>query len=355
MSERQSPGEPVLPPQAPSRRARAQAGREWLRRHENRLWWLHSTWALAFGVGVMWLGARNFRYLRLAFAQVAFIWVTSLLLPHVARRARLGPTALGRVRLVVNYFNKNFYQQVLFFVLPVYWASVTLSSVNVLFVALVAVSAVLSTFDVVYDRHVSARAELASVFFGFNLFVCANVALPVLWAISNATAMRLAALLAVLGFATIRFTPAQLRRREVLAAILLIAVVLAGLLEWGRRLVPPAPLRVVGTAFGGGVDRRTLTMTDPHVTLPAGWSGTLHALTAIKAPLGLKDRVRHRWVVDGTEVRVTPYYVVAGGREPGFRLWTALPVRDAKRGATIQVDVETEGGQLIGRARTTVE
>jgi hypothetical protein len=332
-----------------------EASRQWLHRHEDRLWWLHSAWALAFGVGVMWLGARDFRYLRLAFAQVAFIWVTSLLLPRVARWAHLGPTGLGRVRLVVNYFHKNFYQQVLFFVLPVYWASVTLSSVNVLFVLLVAGSAVLSTFDVVYDRHVSARADLASVFFGFNLFVCANVALPVLWTVSNATAMRLAALLAVLGFATIRFTPSQLRRRAVLAAIVLIAVVLGGLLESGRRLVPPAPLRMVDASFGGGVDRRTLALADPLVTVPAGWSGTLHALTAVKAPLGLKDRVRHRWVVGGTEVRVTPFYTVAGGRESGFRLWTAIPVQNARSGTPIQVDVETEGGQLIGRARTKVE
>jgi hypothetical protein len=331
------------------------APRQWLRRHEDRLWWLHSVWALAFGVGVMWLGARDFRYLRLAFAQVAFIWVTSLLLPRVAARARLGPVALGRVRLVVNYFHKNFYQQVLFFVLPVYWASVTTSSVNVLFVLLVAGSAVLSTFDVVYDRHVSTRAELASVFFGFNLFVCANVALPVLWAISNATSMRVAALAAVLGFATIRFTPAQLRRRDVLAAVLLIAVLLGGLLEWGRRLVPPAPLRLVDSSFGAGVDRRTLALTEPLATVPAGWTGSLHALTAIKAPLGLKDRVRHRWTIGATEVRTTPYYVVAGGRGSGFRLWTAVPLQNAPPGATIQVDVETEGGQLIGRARTQVE
>jgi hypothetical protein len=167
--------------------------------------------------------------------------------------------------------------------------------------------------------------------------------------------MRLAALLAVVGIATIRFAPAELRRRDVLAALVLIAVVLGGLLEWGRRLVPPAPLRLADTSFGTGVDRPTLTLAGPLTTVPAGWSGTLHVLTAIKAPLGLKDRVRHRWTVDATEVRVSPYYAVAGGRGPGFRLWTALPVHQAPPHATIQVDVETEGGQLIGRARVKVE
>jgi hypothetical protein len=69
----------------------------------------------------------------------------------------------------------------------------------------------------------------------------------------------------------------------------------------------------------------------------------------------LQDRVRHRWTVGGDPARDTPYYTVAGGRESGFRLWTAIPLQNAQRGATIQVDVETEGGQLIGRARTRVE
>jgi hypothetical protein len=109
VSEHPPPDDLPAAPEGPTPRRKAEASRQWLRRHEDRLWWLHSAWALAFGVGVMWLGARDFRYLRLAFAQVAFIWVTSLLLPRVARWATLGPTGRGRLRLVINYFQKNFY------------------------------------------------------------------------------------------------------------------------------------------------------------------------------------------------------------------------------------------------------
>ena len=74
------------------------------------------------------------------------------------------------MRLVVNLFNKNLYQQVLFFVLPIYYGSATGWSLNFIFVTLLAISALLSTLDVVYDRHLSTRRSLTAPFFAFNLF-----------------------------------------------------------------------------------------------------------------------------------------------------------------------------------------
>ena len=113
----------------------------WMERHETQLWWLHSVWALAFGIGVMWLGARNFAYLRIAILHVAFIWATSMALPFIVRSGSLSRPWRLRVQLVVNYFNKNFYQQLLFFILPIYWLSTTPGSRNVLFVVLLATAA----------------------------------------------------------------------------------------------------------------------------------------------------------------------------------------------------------------------
>ena len=184
----------------------------WLRRHETALWWLHSLYALAFGAAIVWIGGRDFKVLRLAFAQIAFIWLTSRLLPVLLRRGLIPEAWQERARLAVNYFNKNFYQQLLFFVLPVYWASVTPGAANSVFVGVLAVSAVLATLDIVYDRYLSVRPRYLAVFFAFNLFACANVALPVLWHVSNDRALRLAAALAFVGFVTIRFGPRDLAR-----------------------------------------------------------------------------------------------------------------------------------------------
>src|SRR4030095_9151841 len=95
----------------------------WFQRHKDKFWWLHSTYALLLGVGIMWLGARNYTYLRVAVLHVGFIWISSLYLPQLLNQPWLSERWAERLRLVVNLFNKNLYQQVLFFVLPIYYGS----------------------------------------------------------------------------------------------------------------------------------------------------------------------------------------------------------------------------------------
>jgi len=74
-----------------------------------------------------------------------------------------------------------------------------------LFVLLLAASAVLATMDIIYDRYLSVNWRLLAVFFAFNLFACINVMLPVIWSMQNSLALRLSALLALAGFASFAF------------------------------------------------------------------------------------------------------------------------------------------------------
>ena len=325
-----------------------------VRRYEDVLWSLHSLWALALGIGVMWLGSRDYRWLRVTLFHITFLWLTSLVVPSLVDREGEPSRWRGRARLVVNYFGKNFYQQLLFFLLPVYYASSTVWSLNFLFVVFVAVSALASTLDIFYDRHLSVRRRLLAVFFAFNLFACINVMLPVLWSISNRVALPLAAGLAMLAFATIRYRWSDLARYQTRAAFGVAACLMILLVGLGRPLIPPAPLRVLRAEFSRGVDRQTLDTVGAVNELPAGWSGRLHAVTAIHAPLGLRDRIAHRWYQDGRFVSQSPSYEVTGGRTEGFRLWTSAVLREERPGSRVRVDVVTEAGQLVGRARIAV-
>lgn len=322
----------------------------WLYLHREKIWWLHSFYALILGIGIMWLGTRNFAYLRVTVFYVGFIWVSSLLLPNLAEYPRLSTAWARRIRLVVNYFNKNFYQQMLFFVLPVYYGSATLWSRNILFVLLVGLSATLSSLDIVYDRHLSVRRSLTAVFFAFNLFALINVMLPVLWSISNTWAMRVSAVLALLGFLTLYYPPSQWRAPGNLALLFLIASMLLILVELGRSFIPPAPLRLAKVQFGREVERESRQIKSPLTKGFAERSLQVYGLTAIKAPLGLKERVRHRWYENDKLVCESPLYSVVGGREEGFRLWTRCTFTGIPPGALLRLDLETKGGQLIGRA-----
>ncbi len=321
-----------------------------LQRHESLLWSLHSLWALALGILVMRLGAQHYAWLRVTILYIAFLWVTSLFVPGLVDVPEGRSRWRGRLRLVINYFHKNFYQQLLFFLLPIYYASATPWSPNLLFVGFLAVSALLSTLDVVYDRHLSVRRGLLAVFFAFNLFACINVMLPTLWSISNRFALPASAALAILAFATIRYRWRDLALFGVRMQVGLAGIALVLLVGLGRPLIPPAPLKVLHTDFGEGVDRRGLQVTRPVSALPPGWSGRLYAVTAVYAPLGLRDRLSHRWYQDGKLIYQSTSYALTGGRTEGFRLWTSGVVRSIGPEGRVRVDVRTEAGQLVGRA-----
>ena len=340
-----------LPPNAASAAARARSTlANWFQRHTNKLWWLHSIYALLFGVGIMWLGARNYNYLRVTVFHVGFIWLSSLYLPKLLDHPRLSPRWAERLRLAINYFNKNFYQQVLFFILPIYYGSATVSSGNIIFVFFLGISAVLATLDVVYDRHLSVRRGLTACFFAFNLFALINVMLPVLWSIGNNWATRISAVFAALGFVTIFQPFSQVRYRQYVAAVGA-ALLLLVLVEFTRAYIPPAPLRVVAAQFGSDYQTETKSVEPVLTEAEPGQARRLHVITAIKAPLGLKETVQHRWHKNDKLVWASPFIQVTGGREQGFRLWTNYLFDVIEPGAVVRVDAVTEGGQLIGRAK----
>ncbi len=324
---------------------------EFLDRHQDKLWWFHSSYSLLLGVGVMWLGTKNFTYLRLAVFHIAFIWLSSLALPLLARLRNIPEHWHRRLRLLINYFQRNFYQQLLFFILPIYYMSATWGAGNMLFVLLLAVSALLATMDIVYDRYLSVNRRLLAVFFAFNLFACINVMLPVVWNFKNSFALRLSALLALAGFISFSFTLRGVKFRGRLRLILAAALLLAGVTEIGRPLIPPAPLRLMECGFGLGMDPLDKGLSERLSELPPGGPAKIYALTAIKAPLGLKDRVCHRWYLNGELAYASPFIKLSGGRKSGFRLWTFRTLKQIDPGSLLRVDVRTEAGQLIGRCR----
>lgn len=301
----------------------------------------------------MWLGNRNFAFLRVAVFHLGFIWLSSLLLPKLLDHPRLPARWAPRVRLAVNFFNKNLYQQMLFFVLPIYYASATLGSRNIAFVLLVGLSATLSSLDVVYDRHLSVKRGLTAAFFAFNLFALINVMLPILWSVSNTLATRIGAALAVLAILTFFRSTSQSKVRRAASAFV-IAFLVFGLVELGRPFIPPAPLRLARVEFGTDFERESLRVTAPLGALQSSGPLRLYGVTAIQAPLGLKEKLRHQWYENGKLVFASPLYQMVGGREQGFRLWTSYAFGNISPGAELRLDLETEGGQLVGRANLKV-
>jgi hypothetical protein len=321
-----------------------------IKSRETLLWWLHSIWALLFGLGMMWLGAKNFIYLRIIVFHIGFIWLSSLFLPALLHSRWFSPSWQERVRLVVNYFNRNFYQQLLFFLLPIYYASTTMGSRNMVFLVLLSISAVLSTMDVIYDRYLSVRWQLTAVFFAFNLFASINVMLPVMLAVSHHWSLWISAILALIGFHSMLYRLSGVRGRSARLLLVAAACVLLAMITVFSPYIPPAPLTLASAQFGKAV--QSLQIVGPLSAIPAD-PGKIFVVTAIRAPLGLKESVRHRWYVDGRRLWTSRDYSFSGGNRDGYRIWTQINWSKDLKGNILTVDVETGNGQLIGRARLT--
>ena len=95
----------------------------------------------------------------------------------------------------------------LLFLLPAYWAATTLTSPNVLFLALLVALALLATFDPWYRRLVHPHPWVGNVFFLVSVFGALNLALPLV-GVPPFGALQIAAWMAMVAL-----TPAVCRER----------------------------------------------------------------------------------------------------------------------------------------------
>jgi hypothetical protein len=98
----------------------------------------------------------------------------------------------------------------------------------------------------------------------------------------------------------------------------------------------------------------SLRVPNPLDAWPASRAGRLAVVTSITAPVGLHDRVRLVWSLDGVPFQRSRHIEVVGGRTAGYRVWSVVAVPAARAGQRVLLHLETEGGQLIGRASLPV-
>jgi Family of unknown function (DUF5924) len=327
-----------------------------LRRLLRRLWWAHSFFALSFGAGVMLFARAG-----LAHADKVMIALfASWLVMFIALRFIVGPAnrreqeTLARrgVRVATNYLIKQCYQQMFFFLTPLYASSATwsLASWNWWLAPLLLVCAVVSTLDLVFDHFVMERRLLASAMYGLAMFGVLNVLLPLVAGLDHRTGLILAAAATPISVALLSFSLRQIASAR---GVLLIIAATGGLLcaVWfGRPFVPPAPLAMLETAVGHGTLGSYECLPGSKHQIRSDQTDGLRCGSMLREPGGLKEDVIHIWSHRGVELaRVTPEHMRChDGDGEVFRSrfpMGELPADPTGRWACTTMTV---GGQLVG-------
>lgn len=316
----------------------------WIRR------WGISLGSLALGALVLFVFRRGLPHAGWLAGYLLLLWLLFTLLvearaPLEARRGRLVVEA-------VEYAIQSLYHNLLLFVLPSYYASATLDSVNVLFLAALAGGALLTAVDPWYRALMGRAPWTKPALFGLSIFAALNVALPLIgtrpiWALLGSAALSgLALTPAFRQPGTVSWGAAH--ARAVALALLATMVVWAG-----RAAVPPAPL-----FLARAVAARAVIDLEPVDEVPgsvpaatvAEWGG-IAAYTAVHAPAGLRQPIEHVWRHDGVVTARIALSPVRGGGAQGFRTWSRRTDLPAVAVGRHVVDVVTSSGQLIGRLR----
>lgn len=347
-------------PFAPTPRARLKS---FLKTHGRKLWWVHSAYALGLGIAVVGFAQKGFDHARWLAVSLGAAWLLVVLFFRIhgsGREQAMLEVAAPRSKLrffAMTYALKNLYQGMLFFLLPFYFKSTTFSSQNAWFVCVLAICALLSTLDIVFDRVVFRFRALASVFHGVALFGCLNLVVPALFPDTRTlTSLLVATAITVIGFWTIHVPLATFKDKGWLLAVVASVGIAVGLVYAGKTAIPPVPMYVARGAVGPIVLKDGslgMVVRELHPSV----IDKLTAITDVVVPGGKGDRLVHVWRHDGSEVhRATETTSRVGGPAGAIRLRSTLGGRQLPPHlvGSWTVDVETDDGQIVGRVAFTV-
>lgn len=310
------------------------------------LWALHSAWALASGIAVLILAHNRYGFVRWVVLFLALTWGSTLFVSRVAASTKLLRFAHG----LASYLTRVMYQETLFFLLPFYFYSATVRSWNFLYVLALAGFAVLSCFDVLFDRLLREHRWFAIGFFAFVSFSALQFFLPLLLRTRIQYGAVLAAALSfVAAFALAqRWQALRDRRRLIVAAVVFIAVLIG--VRVFSPLIPPVPLRLSRLRFSGALDPRTLSTTasfEKEIPLAELRRGRIYAVATVFSPERVPARMQMRFLQNGTVVRASRTLDLTVSQD-SFRIWDSVRVPHRPSADPIRVELWTEG-QLLGK------
>jgi hypothetical protein len=299
--------------------------------------------SLASGMVSVLLLRRGLNFAPVAAACVILAWtlVTGIgrWLPARAKETRTEKA----VRWLARYLVAALYQDVLFFLLPVWFESATWPSENIVGPIVLALLALFSCFDHAYRRVVLDHPLVRTATSALILFASLLAATPVVFATSLIPNVVVSAAVSTLLLA-IALLPQPLltSARGVTLVAALTALASAVSLPIARYL-PPVPVQCLRSETATEIKERE--PRDPRRVFEPN-PPRVYAWFAVAAPEHFAQAVGFRWFHEDRLLAGEFKTNIAGGRKTGFRTWGAVTAPGPGRW---RVELFADSGQLIGR------
>ena len=252
------------------------------------------------------------------------------------------------LRKAADLVTIGMFRNVLFFLVPIWFASSTLGAVNMIWPLLLAGGALFSCFPRMFRRTMLDHPRVRTLYCSSVLFVALVPAAAVQLSASPRLSAALAAALAWLAssLATSR-TPLTTRigRLELAAGALVAALIFA----LAAPVLPPVPVAVTASATGTSIHNREIEF--PAERFPAG-TKRVYAWFQVRVPHHYRQGIRFEWYRDGERVGDGSSREIIGGREQGYRTSSSTA---SPRSGSWRVDLLTDASQLIARKHFIVE
>jgi hypothetical protein len=311
---------------------------------------LHGRYApwISLALGIL---ARTFSHKGVDFAPkaVAILALAWLLPIVVSRWLRVPPEGATEsklhnfLRTVSPLLTVMLYKNVLFFLVPIWFGSAHVGSINIVMPLILAAMALLTCFARHYREAVLDEPRIRVLWTAMILFAALVPATAVVALTSPRTSIAISALLAsAVAWAALAPSESLFSRKGVvsLAQISLPAALLLGL---AAPLFPPVPMICHDHGVGTALANRELV--GRATRFPRGVP-RVYAWFEVTLPKRARQQVAFRWYHEGVAVGAPVHVMVVGGRKEGFRTSTniATPAIGSWR-----VDLLTDkSSQLIG-------
>ncbi len=275
----------------------------------------------------------------------AAAWLSALILSPLLAPSETGDVPVSEPKRTARFASRalvtGLYQNVLFFVAPIWLASATVFSMNIVFPLILALLALLSCFDAFFAAQVLSHTMRRNAVSAVVLFAVSVPALCVLTHLPIRISIAACAFVSTLAASVLGRPVRHLGRHTVMGTW--IAATTAAALYFGAPLLPPTPVQCMQAVAAPRIERKDPQDTTNHFTKGAA---KVFAHFSVAAPERFSQDISFQWYVNGDKRGKPIPSKIVGGRKHGFRTWTYL---SSPAGGRYRVDLLTADNQLIGQ------